>query len=44
MSVQQIDNDGNLWFLSADDSYKYLELTKNNSVKLYFQGAAHSEF
>ena len=44
MSVQQVDDAGNLWFLSADDSHKNAELALDPSVKLYFQGSAHSDF
>ena len=44
MSVQQTDDDGNLWFLSATDSHKNLEIQNNPAVNLYFQGSAHSHF
>lgn len=44
MSVQEVDDEGNLWFLSADDSHKNLELSKDPFVKLYFQGSQHSDF
>jgi general stress protein 26 len=44
MSVQQVDETGNLWFLSAVDSHKNEELSSNPSVTLYFQGSAHSDF
>lgn len=44
MSVQQVDEQGNLWFLSASDSHKNHEIAANPSVKLYFQGAKHAEF
>ena len=44
MSVQRVDEDGNLWFLSAKDSHKNLELALDSSVDLYFQGSAHSDF
>jgi general stress protein 26 len=44
MSVQQVDDEGNLWFLSADDSHKNQELAQDPAVKLYFQGSAHSDF
>jgi general stress protein 26 len=44
MSVQQVDDAGNLWFLSADDSHKNEELMRNPAVTLYFQGSAHSDF
>ena len=44
MSVQEVDEQGNLWFLSADDSHKNEELSRDHSVRLYFQGSAHSGF
>lgn len=44
MSVQQVDEAGNLWFLSADDSHKNNEVTQNSAVTLYFQGSAQSDF
>lgn len=44
MSVQEVDDSGDLWFLSADDSHKNLEVAADPSVKLYFQGSAHSHF
>jgi len=44
MSVQEVDDQGNLWFLSADDSHKNQDLDRDPSVKLYFQGSAHSDF
>ena len=44
MSVQEVDDAGNLWFLSADDSHKNKELERNPNVTLYFQGSAHSDF
>ncbi len=44
MAVQEVDDAGNLWFLSADDSHKNDELIRNPSVRLYFQGSAHSDF
>src|SRR6201999_411824 len=44
MSVQEVDDRGNLWFLSADDSHKNAELERDPSVRLYFQGSAHSDF
>jgi general stress protein 26 len=44
MAPRQVDDDGNLWFLSADDSHKNLELETNPAVRLYFQGSPHSEF
>ncbi|MGI9087372.1 MAG: pyridoxamine 5'-phosphate oxidase family protein [Chthoniobacterales bacterium] len=44
MSVQQVDDAGNLWFLSAADSHKNEELAADSRVTLYFQGSAHSDF
>ena len=44
MHVLQIDAEGNLWFLSANDSFKNQELQANPEVKLYFQGSKHSDF
>jgi general stress protein 26 len=44
MSVQQIDDRGSLWFLSASDSHKNQELAAESNVQLLFQGSAHSDF
>jgi len=44
MSVQQVDDSGTIWFLSATDSYKNMEITIDPSVRLFFQGSAHSDF
>ncbi|PTR00094.1 general stress protein 26 [Mucilaginibacter yixingensis] len=44
MSVQQIDDEGNLWFLSAVDSHKNAEIQQYNRVQLLFMGSAHSDF
>ena len=44
MNVRQVDDEGNLWFLSANDSHKNQELAVDPSVKLYFQGSKYSDF
>jgi general stress protein 26 len=44
MSVQKVDDDGNFWFLSSNDSHKNDELAKDPFVHLFFQGSAHSDF
>ncbi len=42
MSVQQTDEEGALWFLSANDSHKNEEIDNEHNVQLLFQG--HSDF
>lgn len=44
MAVQEVDEQGNLWFLSASDSHKNAEIGTDPMVHLLFQGAAHSDF
>jgi len=44
MSVQQIDEQGRLWCLSAADSHKNSEIMNDPRVQLLFQGSAHSDF
>ncbi len=44
MSVQDVDDEGGLWFLSASDSHKNKEIMNDPSVQLYFQGSLHSDF
>src|SRR5689334_17354637 len=44
MHVQEVDDRGALWFLSASDSHTNLEIGIDPRVKLYFQGSTHSDF
>lgn len=44
MAVQKLDDSGNLWFLSADDSHKNDELERDPYVQLLFQGSSYSDF
>lgn len=44
MAVQQLDDQGHFWFLSASDSHKNQELQQDATVQLLFQGSAHSDF
>ncbi len=44
MSVREVDDAGNLWFLSADDSHQNRELAADPHVDLYFQGSPHADF
>lgn len=43
MSVQQVDNEGNIWFLSDKNSNKNNEIEVNNEVDLIF-GGGHEKF
>lgn len=44
MSVQKIEKDGTIWFLSPTDSNQNKEIKENSSVNLYFHGSKHSDF
>ena len=44
MSVQKVDDEANLWFLSANDSHKNKEISIDSSVRLFFQGSSHADF
>src|ERR1700748_351572 len=44
MAVQQVDDEGNLWMLSSNDSHKDIEIKSDPFVQLLFQGSAHSDF
>lgn len=44
MSVQKVDEQGNFWFLSADDSHKNADIQTDPHVHLLFQGSQHSDF
>ena len=44
MSVREVDEAGQVWFLSASDSHKNQEIKANPAVKLYFQKSTHSGF
>jgi len=44
MSVRQVDEQGNFWFLSANDSHKNSDIQADNQVHLLFQGSPHSDF
>lgn len=42
MAVQEIDDEGNLWFVSSSDTHKDHELQNNPEVYLYFQSSGAS--
>ncbi|RYZ94711.1 MAG: general stress protein [Sphingobacteriaceae bacterium] len=44
MSPQKIDDNGDLWFLSANDSHKNAEIATDPMVQLLFQSSHHSGF
>ncbi len=44
MSVRDVDDEGDLWFLSASDSHHNEQIAKDPAVQLLFQGSPHSDF
>lgn len=44
MTVQEINEEGTLYFLVANDSHTYEDIRNEPEVKLYFQGSAHSDY
>lgn len=44
MVPEKIDDDGNLWFMSAKDSHKNKEIIDNPAVQLLFQGSSYSNY
>jgi general stress protein 26 len=44
MTIQEADEDGNLWIISANDSHVNEEIALDSKVKLYFQGSKHSDY
>src|ERR1700760_1156351 len=44
MSVHKVDNHGNFWFLSANDSHLNKELSTDPFAHLLFQRSAHSDY
>jgi general stress protein 26 len=44
MTVQTVDDEGYLWFLSASDSHLNSEIAADARVQLLFQGSSHSDF
>lgn len=44
MTIQEVDEEGNLWILSAKDSHVNAEIALDSRVKLYFQGSKYSDY
>lgn len=44
MSLQEVDEEGNLWFISSKQSQKNEDIQQDNRVSLYFQNISTYEF
>lgn len=44
MSLQECDEEGNLWFISSKESNKNMEIHVDNEVQLYFMNNGDYEF
>ncbi|WP_449437147.1 pyridoxamine 5'-phosphate oxidase family protein [Pedobacter steynii] len=44
MSIQEVEENGDLWLVSANDSHTNQEINIAPKVKLYFKGSKHSDF
>ncbi len=44
MSLRETDHEGNMWFLSSDQSHKNFEIKEDNRVQLYFMNNSNSEY
>ena len=44
MAQQTVDDNGHIWFLSAKDSHKNLELQEDPKAQLLFQGSSFSNY
>lgn len=44
MSVQDVDDQGNLWFISSSNSNKNFEILKDNQVQLFFANNSSSQY
>ncbi len=44
MAVQEVDDEGNIWFMSSKDSNKNVEINNNSKVQLFFSNTSDYEF
>jgi general stress protein 26 len=44
MGTQQVDDQGNFWFFSANDSDKNSEIMEDDQVQLFYSNTSNSEF
>ena len=44
MSLQEVDEEGNLWFISSADSNKNFEISRDNRTQLIFMNNSSAEY
>ena len=44
MTIKEVDDEGNLWFISSKNSNKNLEIKSDNQVQLFFSNNADYEY
>lgn len=44
MSIQEVDDEGNIWFLASNTSEKYTNISKDNRVQLFFSNPGDYTF
>jgi len=44
MALKEVDEEGNLWFISSSESIKNAEILKDNTVQLFFSNTGASEY
>ncbi len=44
MSLKETDDEGNMWFLSNEQSHKNFDIKEDNRVQLYFMNDSNSEY
>lgn len=44
MTVQEVDEEGRIWFISSSESHNVDEIRENNRVQLYFSNTGKYEF
>jgi len=44
MSTQDVDDDGNIWFMSKDESHKNEDILNDSRVQLFYSNKSSSEY
>lgn len=44
MSTQEVDEEGNIWFMSRNTSDKNIDITKDNHVQLFYSNNGSAEY